>query len=71
MTEEQIKDKLTKTCLCKQVTRETIKAAITEGADTLDKIKAETDAMTGHCKGARCRASIEGLLEENKQKENE
>lgn len=63
MTEEQIKDKLTKTCPCKQVTRATIKAAISEGADTLEKVKAKTGAMTGCCKGTRCKASIEALIE--------
>lgn len=64
MTEEEIKDRLTKTCPCRQVTRATIKAAIKDGADTLEKVKAQTGAMTGNCKGRRCKASIEGLLEE-------
>ena len=63
MTEEEIKDKLTKTCVCRQVTRATIKAAIKEGADTLDKVKAKTGAMTGCCKGRRCKGSIEDLIE--------
>lgn len=63
MTEEEIKDKLTKTCPCRQVTRATIKAAIIGGADTLDKVKAQTGAMTGCCKGRRCKGSIEELIE--------
>lgn len=67
MTEEEIKDKLTKTCPCRQVTKATIKAAIKEGADTLEKVKAKTGAMTGCCKGRRCTASIEGLIEEYSQ----
>ena len=67
MTEEQIKDKLTKTCLCKQITRETIKEAIRNGADTLEKIKAQTGTMTGYCNGNRCKASIEGLLQQMKE----
>ena len=62
--EEQIKDKLTKTCPCRQVTRATIKAAIADGADTLEKVKARTGAMTGCCKGTRCRGSIEDLIEQ-------
>ena len=45
MLEEQIKDKLTKTCPCRQVTRATIKEAIKNGADTLEKVKARTGAM--------------------------
>ncbi|MBE6023551.1 MAG: (2Fe-2S)-binding protein [Cellulosilyticum sp.] len=64
MTEQEIKDRLTKTCPCRQVTRATIKAAIAEGADTLDKIKAKTGAMTGCCHGTRCTESIRGLLEQ-------
>lgn len=65
MTEEEIKDRLTKTCVCKQVTRDKIKKAIAEGADSLEKIKSETGALTGHCKGGRCRGSIENLLQES------
>lgn len=67
MLEEQIKDKLTKTCPCRQVTRATIKEAIKNGADTLEKVKARTGAMTGSCKGARCRGSIEDLIENYKE----
>lgn len=67
MTEEQIKDRLTKTCPCRQVTRATIKAAIKEGADTLEKIKDKTGATTGCCKGRRCKGSIEELIERHKE----
>lgn len=66
MTEEEIKDRLTKTCPCRQVTRAAIKAAISEGADTLEKVKTKTGATTGCCKGTRCKASIERLIEEYK-----
>lgn len=67
MTEQEIKDKLTKTCPCRQVTRATIKAAIASGADTLEKVKAKTGAMTGCCHGTRCRGSIEDLIEKYKE----
>lgn len=63
MTEEEIKDRLTKTCICRQVTREQIKKAIIEGADSLDKIKNETGAMLGGCKGYKCKENIRELLE--------
>lgn len=69
--EEQIKDKLTKTCPCRQVTRATIKAAIADGADTLEKVKARTGAMSGNCKGTRCRGSIEDLIEAYKAEQME
>lgn len=62
MTEEEIKDRLTKTCVCKQITRDKIKKAIREGADCLEKVKNETGAMTGCCKGRKCKGSISDLI---------
>ena len=64
--EQAIKDRLTKTCPCRVVTRATIKEAIANGADTLEKVRARTGAMSGSCRGSRCKASIEWLLEEAK-----
>lgn len=63
--EEAIKDRLTKTCTCKVVSRATIKEAIANGADTIEKIKVATGAMTGSCKGRKCKERIEELLEKN------
>lgn len=63
INEELIKDRLTKTCPCRQVTRHTIKEVIKTGATTLDRVKASTGAMTGSCKGTRCRGSIEDLIQ--------
>lgn len=65
MTEEEIKDKLTKTCPCRQVTRATIKTAISQGADTLEKVKNKTGAMTGSCKGSRCKCAIQNLIDQH------
>ncbi|MGL6173466.1 MAG: (2Fe-2S)-binding protein [Cellulosilyticaceae bacterium] len=65
--EQAIKDRLTKTCPCRVVTRAAIKEAIANGADTVEKIKRVTGAMTGSCKGKRCQSSIEALLEEMKE----
>lgn len=64
MNEEIIKDKLTKTCTCKQITKHVIKEAIQKGAKDLDAIKETTGAMTGCCKGSRCKQSIVKMLEE-------
>ncbi len=63
INEELIKDRLTKTCPCRQVTRHTIKEAIKSGATTLERVKASTGAMTGCCKGSRCKGSIEDLIQ--------
>lgn len=62
--EQAIKDRLTKTCPCRVITRAAIKEAIANGADTLEKVRAATGAMSGSCRGQRCRSSIEGLLEQ-------
>lgn len=61
--EEKIKDRLTKTCTCRVVTRAAIKEAIADGANTLEKIRAATGAMAGCCNGRKCKERIEELLE--------
>ena len=33
-----------------------------DGADTIEKIKTKTGALTGSCHGRKCRGSIEDLL---------
>lgn len=63
----EIMDKLKKVCVCKVINAATIKTAIREGADTLDKVKLETGAGTGCCKGARCINKIEELIKEIKE----
>lgn len=72
MTEltEEMKDKLTKVCLCKGISRATIKKAIENGADTLDKLKKATGAGTGGCGGRRCTPKLEELLRESGRNNN-
>lgn len=69
MTEltDEMKDRLTKVCLCKGISRATIKKAIENGADTLDKLKKATGAGTGGCGGRRCTPKLEELLSEAKR----
>lgn len=55
-------DKLTKVCLCKAISRATIKKAIAGGADTLEKVQKATGAGSGPCQGRRCTPKIEELL---------
>ena len=64
---EAILDKITKTCRCKCVTREKIKEAIKNGADTLEKVQKITGAGTGSCKGRGCLYTIEKLIETSKE----
>ncbi|MDF2564645.1 MAG: domain protein (2Fe-2S)-binding domain protein [Massilibacillus sp.] len=60
-------DKLTKVCLCKGISRATMKKAIIGGADTLEKVQKATGAGSGSCHGNRCTPKIEELLRAAKE----
>ena len=59
---QDILDKLTRVCVCKSITKATIKDAIKNGADTVEKVAEVTGATKGACKGCRCKPQIEELL---------
>ncbi|SEP29795.1 (2Fe-2S)-binding protein [Propionispora vibrioides] len=59
---QEIMDKLTKVCLCKGISRATMKEAIAGGADTVEKVRKVTGAGSGSCGGRRCTPKIEELL---------
>jgi NAD(P)H-nitrite reductase large subunit len=63
---DAILDKLTKTCTCKLITRAKIKAAIKNGAKTLEEVQKATGAGSGPCKGKNCSPKIEELLKQSK-----
>ena len=63
---EDILDKLTKTCTCKQITRAKIKEAIKNGASTIEEVQKATGAGSGACKGKNCSSRINHLLEQYK-----
>ena len=65
---EEILDKLTKVCLCKAISRASIKKAIKNGAYTLQEVQKATGAGSGGCGGRRCTPKIESLLEEYTKK---
>jgi NAD(P)H-nitrite reductase large subunit len=60
----EILDKLTKVCLCKAIPRSKIKAAIKNGARTIEEVRKVTGAGTGGCGGRRCTPKIEELLKQ-------
>lgn len=62
---KEVLDKLTKVCVCKAITKDTIKKSISNGNDTLEKVVADTGATTGACKGCRCKSKIIELIEIN------
>ncbi|MBX4262640.1 (2Fe-2S)-binding protein [Clostridium estertheticum] len=66
----EILDKLTKICLCKVISKATIKKAIKNGAKTLEDVQKVTGAGSGGCRGHRCTPMIEDILKQELEKEN-
>lgn len=64
---QDILDKYTKVCICKAISKNTMKKVIRDGADTLEKVQKATTAGSGSCGGRRCTPKILELLEEMKQ----
>ena len=65
----EIKDRITKVCICKAIPRATIKKAISNGAKTLQEVQKATGAGSGPCGGKRCSVKILELLKlEGEQK---
>lgn len=64
---QEIMDKYTKVCICKAISKSTMKKVIREGADTLEKVRKATTAGSGSCGGRRCTPKIMELLEELSQ----
>lgn len=61
---QEILDKLTKVCLCKAISKASIKKIIASGADTLEKVQKASGAGSGACKGKRCTPKILSLMKE-------
>ncbi|HHX11735.1 MAG TPA: (2Fe-2S)-binding protein [Clostridiales bacterium] len=61
-----IMDKMTKVCICKGISRSTMKKVIREGATTLEEVRKSTAAGSGSCGGRRCTPKILQLLEDMK-----
>jgi len=61
---QEILDKLTKVCLCKAISKASIKKTIASGASTLEKVQKASGAGSGACSGKRCTPKILSLLEE-------
>jgi len=61
---DEIRDKLTKVCICKGISRKIIKDAIKNGAKTIKEVQEATGAGSGACGGRRCTAKIQQLLKE-------
>ena len=62
---KEILDKITKVCVCKAISRATIKDVIAKGAHTVDDVVKVTGACTGGCKGFRCKDKIQTLINDH------
>jgi len=67
---QEILDKLTKVCICKVISKASIKKSIASGADTLEKVQRLTGAGSGACGGKRCAPKILSLIAESKLSNN-
>lgn len=67
--DDEIRDKLTKVCICKGISRKIMKDAIRNGAKTIQEVQAATGAGSGACNGRRCTGRIQQLLKEHKLEE--
>jgi NAD(P)H-nitrite reductase large subunit len=63
--QQEIMDKMTKVCICKGISRATMKKAIKGGARTVTDVQKVTGAGSGPCGGRRCTPKIQELLDEN------
>ncbi len=63
---DEIMDKLTKVCICKGITRASIRKAIVDGAMSLEAVQKATGAGKGSCGGRRCNVKIQTLIDEYK-----
>ncbi len=64
--DNEIRDKLTKVCICKGISRKIIKDTIKKGAKTIKEVQEATGAGSGACGGRRCTAKIQQLLKEQR-----
>ncbi|MEO2076345.1 MAG: (2Fe-2S)-binding protein [Bacillus sp. (in: firmicutes)] len=54
-------------CRCEEVSLESLKAAINEGASTVQELKMATRAGMGICQGRICRTALECLFSNHKK----
>lgn len=60
----ELMDKMTKVCICKGISRASIKKVIKEGALTVDEVNKITGSGVGSCGGRRCREKILMMINE-------
>lgn len=61
---QEIMDKMTKTCTCKSISKYKFKKLIAEGNDNLVSLQNLTGAGTGACKGRYCTDRILELIDQ-------
>lgn len=64
MTEEEIKNRYKKICICRSISKGTIIDAVKNGATTIQDVKRRTGSTTGSCKGERCTSAISEIIKD-------
>ncbi len=64
MTEEEIKNRFKKVCICRSISKGTMIDAVKNGARSVEDIRKKTGATTGNCKGTRCTPVIKEIIKE-------
>lgn len=60
---QEVKDKLEKVCICRAITKASIKDSVRSGKTTVEDIAGDTGATLGGCKGFRCKARIQEIID--------
>jgi len=68
-SEKKIINNFKKVCICRSIKGGTILAAIGDGALSFEALRRKIRVGTGNCKAKRCRANIEAMIKEHKEKQ--
>jgi len=68
-SEKKIINNFKKVCICRSIKGGTILNAISDGALSFEALRRTIRVGTGNCKAKRCRANIETMINEFKEKQ--
>ena len=68
-SEKKIINNFKKVCICRSIKGGTISTAIAGGALSFEALRRTIRVGTGNCKAKRCRANIEAMINEFKEKQ--
>ena len=68
-SENKIINNFKKVCICRSINGGSILTAISKGALSFEALRRTIRVGTGNCKAKRCRANIEAMISEFKDKQ--